>query len=284
MDAQNLKLPLVKMHGASNDFLICDLRDPALHAKWNAIVPQIKRFEWVKKVCDRNKGVGADGFVFLEPHLQYDFAWDFYNSDGSTAEMCGNAARCAALCVLQNSTTLKSLEFLTLAGPIKAFLSWPGTVTVETSIIQREPAMRAISFSGKETHFRLFNTGVPHCVLERSATDELRNEENKNLARRLRSHSSLGPKGSNVTFFQQIQVGHIRSVTFERGVEDFTMACGTGVLAAGFEYCQNQQRSSCQVSVPGGELSVDFCESRPRLTGPAEFVAHIELCKEFLKA
>lgn len=281
MNPQIAEIPVIKMHGTGNDFIVCDLRLSSHLSLFEQMIPRTQRGAWAKNLCQRQTSVGADGLLILESHSSYELVWDFYNSDGSSAEMCGNAARCVAVYIFSEKPLLNSFEFLTLAGPIKAIRNPDGTVTIETIKLASDRDDKTIQVDNKNVTFRLINTGVPHSVISVEKDKHLTDEAHKKLARHIRFHPAVGPKGSNVTFYREESPGHISSVSFERGVEDFTLACGTGVLAAGLDYCQNHHLKRCRVSVPGGELSVQFDSDRPRLSGPAVMVARLQLADRF---
>ena len=169
------------------------------------------RSELAKKICDRFNGVGADGLIVILPHEKYDFEWQFYNSDGSEAEMCGNGSRAAALYAYKNNLAPKKMKFLTLAGVIEA--------EVEKDVVESQltPHKKLDDFN----EWSLFDTGVPHLVkidklesFDVNECRELRNKHNSNV---------------NVA---EVQNGILYVRTYERGVEDETLACGTGMCAS----------------------------------------------------
>jgi diaminopimelate epimerase len=265
------------MHGTGNDFLFVNcLVD-------KAPIASSRRVEFVKKVCDRHFGVGADGLAFLEPSNGLDFAWDFYNSDGSKAEMCGNAARCAALLFSTLKGGQSKVCFETAFGPIKAMVEGPNDIALQTGEIQvlAEKLHFQSSAQTVDWVFQHLDTGVPHAVVELAPGEALQSETHKVAAAELRSHSIVGPRGTNVTLFKPVSDDHIEAVSFERGVEKFTLACGTGVIAAAYVWAQRSKQNTVRVSIPGGQLSVDFQEKLPTLRGPAKTVATITLDKNF---
>ena len=169
------------------------------------------RSELAIKLCDRFNGVGADGLIVILPHSEYDFEWQFYNSDGSEAEMCGNGSRAAALYAYKNNLAPKKMKFLTLAGVIEA--------EVEGDVVESQltPHKKLNDFS----EWSLFDTGVPHLVkidkLENFDVNECRDLRNKHNA------------NVNVA---EVKNGVLYVRTYERGVEDETLACGTGMCAS----------------------------------------------------
>jgi diaminopimelate epimerase len=164
--------------------------------------------------------------------------------------MCGNAARCVALIYQKLAEGHPSrCRFLSLSGPIETQILSAHQVRVVMPTLAQEKDLIIKNSHGVSVPGFYVNTGVPHFVLEQIPDFE--------LAKELRSHESFGPKGTNVTF---VEVGSPRkAVTFERGVEDFTQACGTGAVAAArYIYKKAPQQKTVQVQMPGGILSVEF--------------------------
>lgn len=234
--------------GAGNTFLIADARAfPNNKA--------VDRSALARQICHAFGRAETDGLLVIEPKEGYDFAWDFYNSDGSRAEMCGNAARCAAMYFYRKNNSKKNLEFLTLAGKV-------GAQIISDSIVRVEMPTLPANFSLVQGHFWV-NTGVPHIVIE-GAPDAER-------ARTLRPLPN--DKGSNITFVLEVSKSGCKAVTFERGVENFTLACGTGAVAAACYLAQKTGGSRFVVEMPGGQLLVDnvIPGKKPFLEGPAEW-------------
>lgn len=169
-----------------------------------------------KEICHRQNGVGADGLIVLLPHSEYDFEWQFYNSDGSEANMCGNGSRAAAHYAFYNNLAPKDMKFLTGAGVIGANVD--GSM-VQSELTPPEIIDKNIQFNGKL--WWLLNTGVPHLV---SLTDNIE-EFDINEARELRHKYNANV---NIAF---VDGNNLRVRTYERGVEDETLACGTGMAA-----------------------------------------------------
>ena len=260
-------LEFTKMNGAGNDFVLVDNRSQTVHLTRDQII----------RLCDRHRGVGADGVLILVPSTsgKADFAWNFYNSDGSTGEMCGNGARCFARFVRHRTGGNGDLTFETEAGLIRASFQGSG---VTVNLIQPEDLRlnERVSLSVGPQTIHSLNTGVPHAVLFVPDANKAMVEQ---LGPEIRRHAHFGPKGTNVNFVQVLGSNHIRVRTFERGVEGETLACGTGVTASALISSRvHQFRSPVRVQVQGGdELEVSFNETsgqfaEVRLTGPAEFV------------
>ena len=172
---------------------------------------KIDRSELAKRLCDRFNGVGADGLIVILPHSEFDFEWQFYNSDGSEAEMCGNGSRAAAHYAYTNNLAPKKMKFLTLAGVIEAEVDGD---MVETQLTPHKKI-------GEFDEWTLFDTGVPHLV----KLDNLDNFD-VNECRELRYKHN-----ANVNV-AEVKNGNLYVRTYERGVEDETLACGTGMCAS----------------------------------------------------
>lgn len=208
-----------KMNGAGNDFILIDNRR-------GIIGPEAA--ELARRVCHRRLGVGADGLILIESSATVDFAWRFFNSDGSLAEMCGNGARCAARFAHLNGIAGSKMQFETLAGVIRAEMRGD-----EVAIRITPPALvaeeLALTVAGGTFKMDRIDTGVPHAVVfvdDPAAVDVVA------LGREIRFHPRFAPAGTNVNFAAVKAPGVLALRTYERGVEDETLACGTGATAA----------------------------------------------------
>lgn len=254
------------MNGAGNDFILLDNRAGNIRLTREQIV----------RLCDRHRGIGADGIMILVPARtsQADWAWDFYNSDGSTGEMCGNGARCFARFVQKAVGLTRDFTFETEAGVITA--SFQGErVTVNLTKPKDLKLNESIALSTGNTSIHSLNTGVPHAVVYVPDADKAMVMA---LGPEIRRHPHFGPRGTNVNFVQVLGPNHIRVRTFERGVEGETLACGTGVCASAMISAYVHKFSSpVKVQVQGGDtLEVGFIPGeesfdKVQLTGPAEF-------------
>jgi diaminopimelate epimerase len=239
--------------GAGNTFYIAD----SWTGGWNC--SESLRSNYAKKICNLFTLAPTDGLLYIEPCDNYDFKWDFYNSDGSRAEMCGNAARCAAQYFFKRIKEKNEIEFLTLAGPIGARILDSSQVAVRMPKQTEHPSFINEIF--------YINTGVPHLVVE----------GNPDIARARSLRPLPGPRGSNVTFVTKLGRNTCEACTFERGVENFTAACGTGAVAAAL-YLKNKfqidslEANQYQIQMPGGLLQVENASfnSSPLLLGPVE--------------
>ena len=214
------KISFYKMSGSGNDFIIIDNR--------LAIVEEAQLHRFIVNVCRRKMSVGADGLILIEPSEKVDFKWRFYNSDGSRAEMCGNGARCAARFAYLNGIAGENLSFETDAGIVaaeiiadrsKVRMPDPGDIITDFPIELADGAAKVSRV----------NTGVPHVVIE---VDALEHVDVFHKGREIRRHRAFAPAGTNVNFVARLETGSIAIRTYERGVEDETLACGTGSIAA----------------------------------------------------
>jgi diaminopimelate epimerase len=204
-----------------------------------------------------------------------DWAWEFFNSDGSVGEMCGNGARCFARYVQKLTANERDFSFETGAGIIHAQFNGD-RVTVNLTEPQNLQLGELLALSGGKLTVHSLNTGVPHAVLFVPDADQAMIQQ---LGPEIRHHSRFSPRGTNVNFVQILAPGRIRVRTFERGVEGETLACGTGVAASALISSRvHKFGSPVRVQVQGGdELEVNFVElngsfADVRLTGAADFV------------
>lgn len=281
-----LPLTITKMSGAGNTFALIDARRDSA---WGEIEKKfgLSRPEFARRLCHPVTGVGVDGLLLIQSGSPgFDFDWDFYNSDGSTAEMCGNAARCAARFCGESLLAMEDgrFRFKTGAGLVTTEALGDAKIRVkmpEARFLQKEISLKTKSSSVEK--FALVNTGVPHLV--QKIHDMLDVTSLKDMAREARSHHDLQPAGANVTFFAEQSAGTIKAVTFERGVEDYTLACGTGAVAAALVYSAGSRDMEVEVQMPGGTLQVSFPENDPHplMTGEAVFIGEFKYNLEVIK-
>jgi diaminopimelate epimerase len=262
-----MTLDFTKMNGAGNDFVLIDNRSGAVKLATDQIA----------RLCDRHRGVGADGVILLVPCQsgKADYAWDFFNSDGSSGEMCGNGARCFARFVQRAAGAPEQFSFETIAGVVQASIRGD-RVTIGLTAPQDLKLNQSVPLrSGPQTIHSL-NTGVPHAVLYVPNADQAMVSE---IGPEVRRHPAFGPRGTNVNFVQVLGPNRIRVRTFERGVEAETLACGTGVTASALiSSVVHQFTSPVSVLVQGGDtLEVSFQRAGEQFThvalnGPADFV------------
>jgi diaminopimelate epimerase len=251
-----MNVKFVKYQGAGNDFILIDNR--------NFQVKELKT-ETIKFLCDRHFGIGADGLMLLNTHKKYDFEMDYYNSDGSGSTMCGNGGRC----IIRFAHDLKIIgtetTFVAIDGPHK------GKVLGDVISLQMQDVS---TIDENETRTEL-DTGSPHYV---AFMDEIPDEEFVQEARAIRQNAPYTQEGINVNF-ATAKDNKITMRTFERGVEDETLACGTGATAVAIAAHKKGlvTVNSIPLKVMGGDLNVNFEATQNGyaniwLTGPAEFV------------
>ena len=241
-------VPFTKMSGAGNDFIVIDHRV--------ALIPEAEQAGFAKRVCRRMFSVGADGLILIENSAVADFRWRFYNGDGSVAEMCGNGARCAARFAYINGIAGSSMSFETLAGIIEAEICRNEMGDDETVRLRMTTpcdfrANLPVILAGQEKILSFVNSGVPHAVLFMEAEEDVPVRE---WGKVVRFHPLFQPAGTNVNFVQKLAEDTILVRTDERGVEDETMACGTGAVASALFAATNGWASSpVTVITSGGE-------------------------------
>ncbi len=258
-------LRFTKMNGAGNDFVLLDNRagDLRLDA------------EQIAHICDRHRGVGADGILVLEkPANGADFRMRYYNRDGGEAEMCGNGARCFARFASLVAGPLEKLSFETPAGVIGAALEGE-LVRLQMSEPTDVRLNLDISLRDETVHAHFMNSGVPHVIVP---VDDLEAVDVQHLGSSIRRHALFAPEGTNANFLHRVGERKIAIRTYERGVESETLACGTGVVASALIFAATEKvEGPIGVLVRGGEeLTVRFQRKGDRftevtLTGPADF-------------
>jgi diaminopimelate epimerase len=257
-----------KYSGTKNSFFIIDARAKDFRKLFIEKF-KLKRNQFVKSFFDPNHlGMFADGFIFIEQaeFENNDFKWDFYNKDGSSAEMCGNASRCVAVFATEKINLNKNqLKFETLAGVIETQIESASNIKVRMPNYQiyKNPLPNQIGL--------FVNTGVPHAVIE---VEQFDFEKMRMIAKNLRKNNVFGNAGTNITFVNGFIEKGPSAITFERGVEDFTESCGTGAVAAAVyldsRSCKPEQRiMNYSITVPGGILKIDLLSELNNETGRA---------------
>jgi len=255
-----------KMNGAGNDFVLIDNRDGA---------HKFSR-QQIAFLCDRHRGVGADGVLLVESSTDLaDFRMRYFNSDGGEAEMCGNGARCFARFLDTIAGPFSEVRFETMAGLIQAAFEG-NLVRLAMSRPQRLALRRTLDIGGSKLLSHSINTGVPHVV---TFVEDLGATPVQQWGAQIRYHEAFQPGGTNANFVKELAPGKIAIRTYERGVEAETLACGTGVTASGLIYAElSEARSPVHVLVQGGDwLEVGFQKignnfEEVTLKGPADFV------------
>lgn len=245
-----------KYQGTGNDFVMIDNRDNSF-PKDNT--------DLVARLCDRRFGIGADGLILLENDSETDFRMVYYNSDGNQSSMCGNGGRCIVafakkLGIIQNETTFIATDGLHFA-------------TIENDIVSLQ--MKDVEEVTVFENYVFLDTGSPHHVV---LVDDLKNLDVKIEGAKIRYSDLYGKVGSNVNFVKQTGENSFTIRTYERGVEDETLSCGTGATAVAIAMDRLKKTTSDEIHirVMGGELKVSFHKTDKYenvfLMGKAEYV------------
>ncbi len=251
-----MRLHFYKYQGAGNDFIIADNRDKQIQLNSRQVA----------FLCDRHFGIGADGLMLLEPAGGYDFRMVYYNSDGNESTMCGNGGRCITAFARKLGIIQHEARFVAIDGPHAATIDNQGDVHL---------GMQDVHHIAFLDGYSVLNTGSPHYVLP---VDDVDNVDVFTRGREIRNTEAYQPKGINVNFVQDTGEA-IKVRTYERGVENETLSCGTGVTACAIATVQEATGNFDRpVITPGGRLRVTFKKSSPEsatevvLIGPAELV------------
>ena len=267
------------MNGAGNDFILLDaIAEPFDESAAPALA---------RSLCDRRRSIGADGLMLVtRAEGDADYRMRFYNSDGSLGEMCGNGARCICRYGYAHG----------YAGPVQRVETTAGLVTgwritedqyrirLNTpSVVDLEKQLTVGGRTYRCSYVELGSPGIPHLALEMPALAEQDEDALRRLGRALRYHPTL-PKGANVNFYELTGPNELLEKTYERGVEDFTLACGTGTgsVAAALTLLGRVSGKNVRIRMDGGELTVDAEEKNGAienlyLTGPAAMVCAGEI-------
>ncbi|MDX9822343.1 MAG: diaminopimelate epimerase [Syntrophales bacterium] len=238
-----------KMSGSGNDFILIDNREGSLP------VGDLSAF--AAKICARKVSVGADGLIVLERSDRADFRWQFFNADGSVAEMCGNGGRCAARYAFLKGIAPARMTFETLAGIIDAEVK-ADTVKLRLTDPGEATIGEKIDVNGRTLEIDSIDTGVPHAVHFVKDFGEI---DIFGDGRAIRRHAHFQPAGTNVNFVRTVDRHALQVRTYERGVEDETLACGTGSVASALvASARNLVESPVAVTVQSGEVLTIFFE------------------------
>jgi len=242
-------IEFAKMNGSGNDFIIIDHRSNFLK--------DVSLPVFVQLVCRRRESVGADGLILIEPSRIADFKWRFFNADGSEAEMCGNGGRCVARYSYSKGIAGPKLSFETTAGIIHAEVKSLGGVLLQLSPPEHVRSNFSLAVDNQNLCVSSINTGVPHVVVSVEHIEEVPVLE---LGRKIRFHPEFQPAGTNVNFVHTTDSTHLTIRTYERGVEDETLACGTGAVASALlATAVGKAQSPVDVKTRGGEvLTIHF--------------------------
>ena len=260
-------IPFWKMHGAGNDFILVDDRD--------------RRFpddnhNYVHQIATPKFGIGSEGVILIQPSKSADFRMRFYNPDGNEVEMCGNGARCVARLAHEIGAAPASMTFDTVAGTIDADVLEDDRVRLTMTEPKDWSLHRTLNLAGEEKIIHFVNSGVPHVVIE---VEDLESVDILKLGSAIRYHADFQPDGTNVNFIQRTGPDALAVRTYERGVENETLACGTGIVACGLVAgtLGRVQHPVRITSASGDVLAVDYEPTQNgardvTLTGPAMHV------------
>jgi diaminopimelate epimerase len=253
-----MQLIFYKYQGTGNDFVMIDNR--------TNFFPK-ENTQLIENLCDRRFGIGGDGLILLENHPNYDFKMVYYNSDGNESSMCGNGGRCLVAFAKQLNVISEKAEFEAVDGYHFATIDAENTVSLQ---------MKDVDSIKNESNYTFLNTGSPHHV---QIVTDLKNMDIKSEGSKIRYSDLYGKAGSNVNFVEQLTKDIFAVRTYERGVEDETLSCGTGVTAVAIAMHQTGKTSKnvIDLNVEGGKLKVQFEENNGNYTnvfliGPASFV------------
>lgn len=251
-----MPIHFTKYHGTANDFIMIDNRSELFDQSDSKLISLL---------CDRRFGIGADGLILLEEHPSADFKMVYFNADGNPSSMCGNGGRCIVHFAHQLGLIGEQTNFMAVDGLHTATL-FNGIVSLQ---------MSDVTEIKKEQEAVFLDTGSPHHVSLVPDVDQI---DVKKEGARLR-YDVYGPEGANINFVQAITSNHYKVRTYERGVEDETYSCGTGVtaVAIAMHFLGHTTDSQVQLQTPGGALRVSFSKtgdsySKVVLTGPAKAV------------
>jgi len=256
-----MQINFYKYQGTGNDFVIIDNRNGNFDSQ---------NIQLVSFLCDRRMGIGADGLMLLENNEKpdIDFTMRYFNSDGRESSMCGNGGRCiAAFAVHQNAVSnTEKFIFDAVDGLHEASYN-DGIVSLK---------MTNVNTITKGDDYFFLNTGSPHYVAHK---DEIDSVNIVKFGSEIRYSDQFKPGGTNVNIVEEISDNHIKVRTYERGVEDETYSCGTGVVASAIStFVKNNSSKSFDIDVKGGKLKVNFEGDAEKgftdiwLTGPATYV------------
>ncbi len=253
-----MQLEFYKYQGTGNDFVMIDNR--------SEFFPK-ENVQLVARLCDRRFGIGGDGLILLENDTATDFKMVYFNSDGNQGSMCGNGGRCLVAFAKDLRVIKDKCTFIATDGLHHASVANDGTVSLQ---------MIDVANIKRESDYTFMNTGSPHHV---QMVEDLKHYNVKENGAALRYGSLYGKEGSNINFVKKINEDTFSLRTYERGVEDETLACGTGATAVAIAMNATGQTnaSSIKLNVEGGKLAVSFDKmgdvfTNVFLIGPAEFV------------
>lgn len=266
-----MKIPFWKMHGAGNDFVLIDDRN---------LTAPVKDQSWLAAIGKRRTGVGCEGIILIQPSSKSNFTMRFFNPDGSEVDMCGNGARCVARLAYDLKVAPAKMTFETGAGIIAAELVGD-QIRLGMTTPKDWRLNQALDLDGIQRSYGFVNSGVPHVVMPVAHLDD---ENVAKTGAAIRYHKDFAPKGTNANFIQVTGANSLRIRTYERGVEEETLACGTGIVASGLIAGRmGWVTSPVKITCAGGDvlevnykLTADGAQD-VTLLGPAVYVFKGEL-------
>ena len=278
-----MALSVTKMSGTQNTFFIIDARKSDFEVQMQRIFPKRNRSQVARRLCQSSRFSKADGCIYIEKDPIVDFKWDFYNADGSHAQMCGNAARCVAQWAYDQKSS-PSIKFRSASGIIHAKviakklvqvqMNAPHILKHEKTLIYKKQSIKGLSV----------NTGVPHFVIATEKDFKDHRSYLKDVSQYIRKHPDFGKEGCNVSWLQAKDTTKniFKGLTFERGVEDFTKSCGTGAVALAVFLVSRKLQSFQQdinICVPGGQLVVQIDQDykNATLSGAVEYLEMFDI-------
>lgn len=277
-------MKFTKIHGAGNDFVIINNMEEKL--------PLEVLGKLAKTLCTRRMSIGADGLMVVDyPEGDADYKMRFFNADGTPGEMCGNGARCIARYGYEKKLAGETQRIETTAGLVIGKRHDQRLYTVRLNDPSALDINKTLEVDGKSyeySYVELGNPGIPHAVVRIKGLKDMDKKELFELGRAIRYHKNFY-KGCNVNFFDVVGENEILELTYERGVEDFTYACGTGTgsVVTVLTMAGEVSGKDVKASMPGGVLyiSLDMVDGKPeniQLTGPTNIVAEGEVTDEDL--
>lgn len=253
-----MEITFDKYEGTGNDFVMIDNR--------NDFFPK-NDIKLIAQLCDRRFGIGADGLILLENDSNSEFKMVYYNSDGNQSTMCGNGGRCIVAYAKKLNIIKSSATFMAIDGIHHATVSEENSVSLQ---------MKDVNFVKLEPNYSFLDTGSPHHI---EMVSEISTIDVKSKGAAIRYSAIYDPAGTNVNFVEQINEDIFSIRTYERGVEDETLSCGTGAtaVAIAMNFSGKTNSNNITINVQGGKLEVSFDKndshySNVSLKGPATFV------------
>jgi len=244
-----MKIEFTKATASGNDFVIIDSRNKTFDFNYN---------NFVKIACNRKFGIGADGVIFIEKDIDCDFLMRYFNSDGSEGSLCGNGARCASK-YYSRFTNKKQLSFKAIGKKYESDIL-DNSVRLYLPDLSNEIKNYNFEIENYDLNAFFINTGSPHIIIfenEFKKIGDIQQLDVYKYGNLIRNHSSLLPDGANINFVKIIDDNSIRIRTYERGVEDETLACGTGSIASAIiSYLTFNMKKPIRILTQGGEIFI----------------------------